>query len=142
MQWSQTYSGSVDKWGHSVVETSDGGYAIIGSTELGAERPDILLVKTDSAGNMQWNKTHGGKNNDYGYSVVETSDGGYALAGFTNLPVTSSSIVHYYFLLVKTDEYGVVPEASWIILPLLLIATLTIFVSKKKLLHKKYRKRS
>jgi hypothetical protein len=40
----------------------------------------------------------------------------------------------YDFLLVKTDEFGVVIEASWALLPLLLVATLAIFISKKKLL--------
>ena len=39
------------------------------------------------------------------------------------------------FWLVKTDENGVVPEAAWVILPLMAIATVSIFISKKKLIR-------
>ena len=43
----------------------------------------MWLVKTDSYGNVDWNKTYGGSNWDQAYSFVRTSDGGYALAGHT-----------------------------------------------------------
>jgi hypothetical protein len=135
MLWNKTYGGTNEDAGCSVVETADGGYAIAGSTNSsGAGAHDFWLVKTDSAGNEQWNKTHGGIDYDYGWSVVQTADGGYAIAGYTN----SSGAGNFDVLLVKTDENGVapvVPEASWVILPLLLTATLSIFISKKKLLH-------
>jgi hypothetical protein len=45
---------------------------------------DAWLVKTDANGNMQWNKTYGGTNDDYAFSVVQTGDGGYVLAGCTD----------------------------------------------------------
>lgn len=71
-------------WGSSVVETGDGGYALTGRTSsFGAGGFDSWLVKTDSAGNVQWNQTYGGASDDHAWSVVQTVDGGYALAGST-----------------------------------------------------------
>jgi hypothetical protein len=105
MQWNQTYGGINRDVGLSVVETSDGGYAIAGYTEsYGAGDMDFWLVKTDAAGNEQWNQTYGGTAHDYGQSVVETSDGGYAIAGAT----TSFGAGDMDFWLVKTDADGTV----------------------------------
>jgi hypothetical protein len=132
VQWNQTYGGPNYEEGHSIVQTSDGGYAVAGHTNsYGAGDYDIWLVKTDANGNMQWSQAYGGTGTDYWGIVVETSDGGYAIAGVT----WSYGAGMDDFWLVKTDEYGVVPEASWVILPLLLTATLFIFISKKKLFH-------
>jgi predicted secreted protein len=83
-QWNQRYGGTNDDYGRSVVETSDGGYTIAGWTaSYGAGGMDFWLVKTDAAGNAQWNQTYGGTDSDQGLSVVETSDGGYAITGYT-----------------------------------------------------------
>lgn len=84
MQWSKTYGG--DEWdmAFSVVETSDGGYALAGYTEsFGVGEADVWLVKTDANGNMQWNQTYGGASSEWARSVIQTKDGGYALAGTT-----------------------------------------------------------
>ncbi len=68
----------------SLVETSDGGFAIAGDTEsFGARGSDFWLVKTDGSGNMEWSQTYGGAGDEKAYSLVATSDGGYALAGVT-----------------------------------------------------------
>ena len=107
MEWNQTYGGPDDELGNSVVGTSDGGYALAGWTEsLGAGSADFWLVKTDSAGNMEWNQTYGGSSYDHGYSVVVTEDGGYAIAGLTN----SFGAGGHDAWLVKTDSAG---NASW-----------------------------
>ena len=137
-QWNQTYGGLYDEYESAVVETSDGGYAIAGYTNsFGAGIWDCWLVKTDASGVMQWHQTYGGIDWDMSTSVVETSDGGYAIAGET-LSFGSGGDVW----LVKTDEYGIVPDfAGWLFLPLLVIATLSIYISKKKLLHKQQGKR-
>jgi len=83
--WIRTYGGVNDDFAYSVVETSDGGYALAGFTSsFGAGAKDSWLVKVDSSGNHQWNKTYGGTSDDMAYSVVETSDGGYALASDTS----------------------------------------------------------
>jgi hypothetical protein len=100
--WNKTYGGTGNERGSSVVQSSDGGYAIAGFTNsFGGGGPVVYLVKTDSAGNMQWNKTYGAID---GNSVVQTSDGGYAIAGITMYYDAGSYPVLVY--LVKTDAYG------------------------------------
>jgi hypothetical protein len=101
--FAQTYGGTGDDRGQSVVETSNGGYAIVGETQsYGAGGRDVWLVKTDANGNEQWNQTYGGTDNDFGYSVVQTSDGGYAITGST----FSYGAGSWDFWLVKTDAAG------------------------------------
>jgi lysophospholipase L1-like esterase len=101
--WSQTYGGTGDDVGRSVVQTFDGGYAIAGTTSsFGVEGSDVYLVKSDSAGNIQWSKTYGGTGDDVGYSVVQTFDGGYAIAGTTSSFGVEGSDVY----LVKSDSAG------------------------------------
>ena len=98
--WTQTYGGTDNDSVRSVVETVDGGYALAGHTEsFGAGDYDAWLVKTDVAGNVLWNQTYGGTNTDSVNSLVETSDGGYAIAGDTY----SFGAGNEDFWLVKTD---------------------------------------
>jgi hypothetical protein len=102
MMWNQTYGGTEMDWGHSMVPTCDGGYAIAGETDsFGAGNDDFWLVKTDSAGNMEWNQTYGGIRWEKAYSLVQTSDGGYALLGWTNSFGADGD-----YWLVKTDSAG------------------------------------
>jgi len=97
--WTRTYGGTGDDFVNSVVRADDGGYALAGGTwSYGGPTEAFWLVKTDSAGNQLWNKTYGG-DNDECYSMVQTSDGGYALAGRTHLGNSD-------FWLVKTDSTG------------------------------------
>jgi parallel beta-helix repeat protein len=104
MQWNETYGGTGFDSAYTVVQTVDGGYVIVGSTmSFGAGGSDSWLVKTDSSGIMQWNKTYGGKNYDFGIRVIQTSDGGYALAG----QAQSFGAGGGDFWLVKTDSSGV-----------------------------------
>jgi hypothetical protein len=101
--WSRTYGGTGYDWAYSLVATSDGGYAIAGYTvSSGAGNADFWLVKTDEFGNMEWNRTYGGAEMDIAYSLIATSDGGYALAGET----WSFGDGTPAFWLVKTDASG------------------------------------
>ena len=84
LQWTKTIGGESDDWGNSLIQTSDGGYAVAGGTKsFGAGEKDVYLVKLDAKGNLQWIKTIGGESDDWGYSLIQTSDGGYAVAGGT-----------------------------------------------------------
>jgi len=172
MEWSRTYGGISEEHAYSVVETSDGGYAIAGERRnINPDESDFWLIKTDEFGNMEWNKTYGGIGDERASSLVETSDGGYILAGGSLLVKTDGAgnmewnrtyggIFHesvsaliatsdggyaiagsidYFdaggedFWLVKTDQYCVPEFSSWVLPPLLLIATLVIVIYKKKL---------
>ena len=103
IQWEQSFGGIGDDGGTSVQQTADGGYIVAGNTySFGAGNIDAYLIKTDGAGNAQWQKTFGGEGNDFGYSVQQTSDGGYIVAGLTESSGSGGSDVY----LVKTDGAG------------------------------------
>ena len=102
-QWSQTFGGIVENGGVSVHQTTDEGYIIGGYTySFGNGESDVYLIKTDVSGNEQWSKTFGGVNYDFGYSVQQTSDGGYVITGNTN----SYGNGNYDIYLIKTDGNG------------------------------------
>jgi len=104
LQWSQTYGGAGYDRAMSVVETSDGGYVLVGEIySLDVGNSDFWVLKIDATGNMLWNKTFGGKaNSDLAMSVIETSDGGYVIAGDTQCFGAGDRDCW----LVKTDAYG------------------------------------
>ncbi len=103
IQWNKTYGGSDDEIASAIVQTADEGFIVAGMTSsFGAGGFDYWLVKTDSQGKMQWNKTYGGDQDDFATSVIKTHDGGYALAGWTN----SFGAGGEDLWLVKTDSFG------------------------------------
>jgi hypothetical protein len=101
-QWNHTYGGTNDDYAFAMVQTSDGGYALAGETLSFGTNAHSWLVKTDASGNMQWNKTYGGTNDDWAMALIQASDGGYALAGWTH----SFGAGQEDFWLVKTDSSG------------------------------------
>jgi len=102
-EWNKTFGGSGDEYANSVQQTSDGGYIIAGSTRpLDTGHLDVYLIKTDSDGNEEWNKTFGGSYGDVANSVQQTSDYGYIVAG----SISSFGAGNYDFWLVKTDSDG------------------------------------
>ncbi|HIA10730.1 MAG TPA: T9SS type B sorting domain-containing protein [Flavobacteriales bacterium] len=83
--WAKSYGGSFNDEGHSVQETSGNGYILAGFTaSYGAGGNDVYLVKTNAAGDITWANTFGGTGDEEGYSLDQTSDGGYIVCGQTN----------------------------------------------------------
>lgn len=88
----QSYGGNEDDEGFSAIATSDGGYAIAGSFRstdgdfIGLNRGayDIFLMKFDAEGGMQWNKTFGGSESDFAFSVIQSFDEGFIITGSTS----------------------------------------------------------
>lgn len=102
-QWDKVFGGNGDDYAYSVQQTIDGGYIFAGGTEShGAGYMDFWLVKIDSNGNEQWNKTFGGFCLDMGQSVKQTSDSGYIVAGMTKC----YGVGGFDVWLVKTDSNG------------------------------------
>ncbi len=102
MVWSKIYGGPNGNVGYSVHQTLDGGYIIAGWTNsFGAGADDVYLIKTDTNGNSLWTKTFGRTNNDWGYSVQQTSDGGYIVAGYSSFIAGHTNVY-----LIKTDTNG------------------------------------
>ncbi len=101
--WTRTYGGWNREQGFFVHQTTDGGYIIAGYTgTYGAGGYDLYLIKTDASGDTLWTITYGGTGDDEGYSVQQTSDGGYIIAGMTN----SFGAGNYDVYLIKTDANG------------------------------------
>ncbi len=90
MDWVKSFGGTGEETAQAVIQTSDGGFAVLGyssSTDgdiVGktTEVNDYWLLKLDAEGNLLWNKTYGGTKDDRGQSVVQTSEGGYAIVGY------------------------------------------------------------
>jgi hypothetical protein len=101
--WSRTYGGSRMDEGYSVCQTKDRGYIIAGRTDsFGKGKDDVYLIKTDDNGNMLWTRTFGGSRMDQGYSVRQTTDAGYIIAGRTDSFGKGKTDVY----LIKTDDNG------------------------------------
>ena len=102
MEWQQTYGDSDNDGAYWVQQTSDGGYIIAGDTasyDIGEY--DVLLIKTDNLGNVEWQQNYGDSDWDYAESVYQTSDGGYITAGETCINDEDGDAY-----LVKTDASG------------------------------------
>jgi hypothetical protein len=90
IQWAKSFGGNNMEDARSIIQTSDGGYAFCGFTgsvdgdppkPLKTTSTDGWIVKLDSVGNIQWQRRVGGPDIDFLYSIVQTSDGGFIVAG-------------------------------------------------------------
>ena len=95
IEWSKTYGGSDDDRGNAIIQTQDGGYAILGysssndgdvTENFGAQ--DYWIAKLDSNGNLSWQKSYGYLGSDIGNTILQANDGGYLITGV--LDVTAS----------------------------------------------------
>ncbi len=94
-EWSRTIGGSGDDRGQSLVQTRDGGFALVGyamsadgdgSANQGFH--DNWVVRLDSRGEILWERSFGYSGHDHAYDILETEDGGLLFVGF--LDVTAS----------------------------------------------------
>jgi hypothetical protein len=122
LQWQKSLGGSDDDVAYAIKQTADGGYIIAGSSasqdgdvtgnHYNSQYPeDFWVVKTDACGTLQWEKSFGGTGRDIAYSVQQTTDKGYIVAGFTNS--TDGDITFYHggaadFWIIKLDTSGTV----------------------------------
>ncbi len=82
--FARTYGGRSDDWAYSLSVTSDAGFVLAGYTRsFGSASADFLLVKTNFFGDPEWALTAGGPGSEYANAVIQTADGGFALAGYT-----------------------------------------------------------
>ena len=105
--WSTLAGTSGTGW--DLLQTSDGGYIVTGATnEFGSLGTDSFIAKFSSSGAVSWLKRWGGSNLDISYSVTETLDGGYAVAGVTYVGTNSEVAV------AKFDSAGnSIWQKSW-----------------------------
>jgi len=104
--WTKTFGGTSTDIGHGVEQTTDGGYIIAGYTASYGVGTDVWLIKTNSTGDTLWTKTIGGVFSDYGFSIQQTTDGGYIITGRTDSFGAGGADIW----LIKTDSTG---EVSW-----------------------------
>jgi len=101
--WERTLGGYGADMGYKIRTTPDGGYIVVGATSSwGNGSADLYLVRTDSAGNVLWERTYGGQGYDEGKDVQITPDGGWLIVGSIADSVTGASDVY----VVRTDASG------------------------------------
>lgn len=115
LNWEKSYGGTGDEWMNSMKICSDSGIVMAGFTlsndgdvTLNNGSIDYWVVKVDTVGNLVWEKTFGGSGNDWAFSIIQTTDGGYAVAGLTESNdgmVTGWHGGHDYWVL-KLDAQG------------------------------------
>jgi len=137
--WMRTYGAESHDAAYSGISTVDGGFVLAGSTSSYVERPtdmNFWLLKLDKNGNIEWNQTYGGSKKEELFSVIQTSDGGYILAGRT----LTFGAGKWDAWLVKTDFYGnapniYTPQLDWFVIGLIgslaLAATVVVILYVK-----------
>jgi uncharacterized delta-60 repeat protein len=82
--WQKTYGGRDYEEAYSIQQTTDGGYIVSGRTgSFGAGHADIWVLKLNASGDVVWQKTYGGRDYEEAFSIQQTTDGGYIVAGVT-----------------------------------------------------------
>jgi uncharacterized delta-60 repeat protein len=101
LAWAKTYGGAARDEAWSIIQTPDGGFAVLGwSWSFSVGSSDFLLLKLDAAGSISWARTYGGDSTEWGYSIIRTSDGGYAIGG------NSYSLSQQSVVVIKLNASG------------------------------------
>jgi hypothetical protein len=119
IQWDKTIGGNSDDNCKAVIQTSDGGYALVGESysNISVEKSedsrgfnDYWIVKLDSAGNIEWDKTIGGNGTELIDNLVQTDDGGYILAGssdsYASGEKSENTRGNFDMWVVKLNKFG------------------------------------
>lgn len=103
--WQKAYGGNKKDTANFIQPTSDGGYIVAGTTNsFGAGKDDFWILKLDSIGYIDWQKSYGGVGNDSAISIHQASDGGYIVAGNTDSFGSGVRDI----LILKLSMYGTV----------------------------------
>lgn len=94
---------------YCVQQTFDSGYIAVGKGWTPFEPSDVILIKTDSTGSPLWIGHYGGDSSDVGWSVQQTTDSGFVIAGRTNSFGAGKEDVY----LIKTDSAGDTLDSGW-----------------------------
>ena len=115
IQWQKSFGGTNDDEALSVHQTTAGGYIVAGYTTstngdvtFNHGMEDYWVLKLDSKGNIDWQKTYGGSNTDIAYCIQQTKEGGYIVAGWSysnDGDVTKNHGLGDYWI-VKLDTAG------------------------------------
>ena len=101
-EWLKVYDDPLYGYHMCIQETNDGGYIVSGEIDVAPGDWDVLLMKTDSAGNVEWQQIWSyGEFGDNAYAVRQTTDGGYILSGRKGNSGSEAD-----FLVIKTDSNG------------------------------------
>jgi photosystem II stability/assembly factor-like uncharacterized protein len=115
--WTKCYGGSDDDYANSIIQTNDNGFIVAGYTKSNdgdvwgrkyEYYNDYWIVKLDSDGDLLWTRCYGGTSHDYANSIIQTEDGGYIIAGYTesnNGDVSGNNGDSDYWI-VKINSYG------------------------------------
>jgi Tol biopolymer transport system component len=105
--WSRTYGGERDEEGYAIQETADGGFLILaevsqGETVYFEENPDVMLLRTDAAGDELWSRVWEEEDVEGGFVLLPTSDGHYLLAGISG-PAGNQTDIDFLFIKIDAD---------------------------------------
>lgn len=101
--WDKTFGGTATDRGRAIKETRDGGFIAAGATESkGAGEFDAWILRLDKKGELIWDRHFGGPGTDWASGVVQTRDGGFAVAAYTT-PAPGAPFLAW---IIKLDADG------------------------------------
>ena len=102
--WEKSFGGPDNEEAYAVKQCMNGGYILAGYSNSYGAASEVYVVKTDSYGKLEWDKTYGGPNLDRAYEIIETHDGHFMIVGVTNSPGISHGNDDIW--LQKIDDQG------------------------------------
>lgn len=107
IEWAYDYGDNGVNSAQSVQQTDDGGFIVVGDTiKASSHKKEIYLLKLDSQGILQWEKTIGSKGDNTAKDIEQTTDGGYIITGYSSRQADNGNDIY----VLKTDARGI---KSW-----------------------------